>query len=33
MNDTETQLLFQTLHTLLYLDDKEMHHKFSAGFK
>jgi hypothetical protein len=33
VNDTENQLLFQTLPTLLYLDGKEMHHQFSEDFK
>jgi len=33
LNDTENQLLFQTLPTLLYLDDKEMHHQFFEDFK
>jgi hypothetical protein len=33
MNDTENQLLFQTLPTLLYLGDKEMHHQFFEDFK
>jgi len=33
MDDTENRLLFQTLPTLLYLDNKEMHHQFFEDFK